>query len=201
MLTHDYVENFKEDHLRLLVPAFAADSSEADKVWLTFCWMIGQNTGFEPFVIYFNDYKTLCDSNQGEKPVLTLHEFTQKYSKYFAMGYVNKLNVICEFRSTDWEFIPQDILSPRMQRIWIYLYSQVWKGKEIRKDLFETGGEKTKTQFPYFDDHKWFSGNSFLSANVLRKFLPNTTPPHYLQEGGRLDWGKPREFSGKIIDL
>lgn len=206
MLPKSYIDNFNEDKLRLYIPTFALDSSDGDKIWCTFMWMIGQNFGFDhPYWFNLGDYTTVVGGTRGIPEQTVCHYFTQRHGEHLAMGYHDGTEVFMEFRRTDWEFVSYDIESPLKQRIWIHLYSQVFNGKKLRGDLWDKSGKhSTPNGGRIFTDTAWWISTSTFNASIPRRVpQAETYVPHYLRDNNRIAWGEAkngRPFAGKIKD-
>ena len=198
MLSKDHLDNFNDHYIRLTIPAFTVDGPDHDKIWTLFCWMIGQNWGFENFMFYWLDYKTLTPLTAGTPNQNVIPLWNEKYGKWIKMGIYTQAQSFVEFVDTEWEFVEWECRDPRIQRMWIHLYNQVWSGRDLRQDIFETEkalGYGLRNLWP---DHGWWMSNeAFKWREAHRVDRLADYVPHYLRKGGRKETHKPC-FAGKI---
>jgi hypothetical protein len=178
--------------IKLWIPEFTLDGPDYDKIWCTFWWMIGQNYGFdEPYSFYMIDYKMLTPFTMGIKDRDLAHTFTRKYGKWMKMGVTADQKIgIAQFSNIQWTFVEWECEDPRMQRLWVHLYSAVWWGADLRKDLFEMDKLKRgRGVFHLHTDTGWWEH----AWNTTR---PADYIPHYLKPP--LSSGRHDQFPGKI---
>jgi hypothetical protein len=199
MLSKEHLETFDERYIRLSIPSFTVDAPDNDKIWCLFWWMIGQNWGFNHrYYFYWLDYKALTTLTAGVANEEVIPVWNAKYGKWLRMGIYNQPQSFIEFPQTDWEFVEWECRDPRLQRIWIHLYNQVWTGRDPRQDIFETEKPYLSGLRHLHVDHGWWMTDAaFNWRNGKRVPRPEGYVPHYLRKGGRKETHKPY-FEGKI---
>lgn len=201
MLTQNHIENFNDQHMRIYIPAFAQDSPDFDKIWLVFLWMVGQNYGFDKaYHFHHQDYKTLTGTLQGRSADDLCHEFNQRHGKWVKLAFISNNWNVAYFQKTDWEFVPYDLVDPRMQRAMVHLYAAVWAGAELSSHLFQSPKEASiKRHLNKSGDTGWFNSNDLFKGRPSGwKYHPDEQPPHYLAQQF-VTYRNGHVFSGTIV--
>lgn len=201
MLTQDHVEKFNDQHMRIYVPAFAQDSPEFDKIWLTFSWMIGQNYGFDKvYHFHHQDYKLLTATANGRSADDLCHEFNKRHGEWVKMGHISNYWSRLVFKQDNWEFVPYDLVDARLQRAFVTLYNAVWAGANLSTQLFVPADIVKKRVPPHRSrDTGWFqSRESFQTRTVERQTRDDHEPPHYLAQQF-VTYRDGHIFSGTIV--
>lgn len=198
MLSKDHIENFNEQTIRLYIPSFTVDAPDYDKIWCLFWWMIGQNWGFEKYSFNWLDYKIMTPITGGLPNDEIIPVWNSKYGNWIKMGIYSQPESFIYFVKTDWEFVEWECTNPRIQRLWIHLYNQVWAGRGLRQDLFETEVTYGRGLRHLHVDHGWWTNQESFNSRVhVRQSRPASYVPHYLNNAGRVTRHTPK-FSGKI---
>ena len=201
MYTQNHINNWNIDHIKIMIPSFAVEGTDAEKIWLTFLWMVGQVHGFDkPFAFHYNDYQLLTDFHYTKTSAHVIEEFNDKYRQWIVMGYISNHNCIIEFRDHNWTFTDYYLKDIRLQRCWIQLYNAVWSGQDPRQDLFETKDNRWMMNVQISNDTGWFISQGLYEANADRKHvMPTDYVPSYLK-APKAGYGKSRFFAGKVIE-
>lgn len=185
MLTQEHVNNFNDQHMRIYIPTFAAESPGFDKIWLTFLWMVGTQHGFNnAYYFHHADYKLLTGTSNGRASDDLCHEFNERHGDWVKLAYLSNHWNVAYFQNTDWTFAPYDLADVRLQRAMIHLYNAVWSGPEVSTQLFEPNDYRCQgIQRETSTDTGWFrAAESFQTKTVDRSTPPADLPPHYLAE-------------------
>jgi hypothetical protein len=193
MLTQFQLDNFNTDHITIYTPVFADSLGDEDKIWLTFCYMIGQQWGFEPFQMILSDYKIVKGIyNPGPiDPAQATHNLNPITGEWVKFGYTQDHQMTVDIHNPHWEFRQHKITSPRLQRIWIHLYNAVFTNDKRRNDLLYDGPFIMSLIRPTIANIDWFVAgvNSSGSRHTLahdhspRYINPAKTTPKYAHLG------------------
>jgi hypothetical protein len=196
MLSKFGLENFNDEYITLYSPDFIPEDKPWDRIWATFLWTIGQGWGFDQqYHFYLQDYKT-CTPYAPAVPGETIcHAWNRHYGDWVKMGWIDSQVCFMQFVNTDWNFVEWQIRDVRLQRLWIYLYSQVWAGDQRRHDLF-TDMVRAVQKPAIHCDTAWFTSGKV--HNIVNKGVSRRPDyaPHYLK--GNLHRGRSTSFYGKI---
>jgi hypothetical protein len=213
MLSVDHRQNFNDQVIRLYVPHFTLTGEPYDQIWCTFLYMVGINYGFDKrYQFYLDDYKVLTGDGSGTVVRTMTKRFNSKWGDYIKLGMGADNAAIVEFVNREWDFIEVEITDVRLQRLWVFLYSQVWAGTSIRQDLFEVKAPPEGQKLRHFNhDTGFFIANSAADENDRNAFgqrgihaqRDSQYVPHYLKRPARKGINPigrlPYQFSGKII--
>jgi len=191
-MTKWHIENFNEDLMHLWVPKFAENGSEEDQIWLTFCYAIGQNWGFDAsYTFHMQDWSVL-NGQFYQNIDARIYDFNKKWGKWLKMGWVNSAEGFfiwprhpkTDAINSDWEFTEVLIKSPRVQRMWIHLYNQLFQERgKFRNDLFT---EQTKINLGEIEHSGWWHTNArvHMTKNRSSHHTAYTEPgyPNYLKK-------------------
>jgi hypothetical protein len=141
-MTEYHKQNFNEDFMHMWIPDFTVDAPEQDKLWITLCYTIALNSGFNRrYEFYVHDLKA----------VNTLHstdlwaDFTfwnRKYGDWIKMGYVNGHKGFFMIQKENWDFVEWMVPPGIWQRKWVHIISQIFDIDGFRyHDLYEEEDE------------------------------------------------------------
>lgn len=180
MLTKYQLDTFNEDHITIYVPAFAEELDDADKIWLTFCYMVGQQWGFEPFQAQIADYKIIKGIYQNGSITVAhvAHPLNLVTGEWVKFGYTSDEDMFIDIHNPHWEFVEHKIYSPRLQRIWIHLYNAVFTTNQRREDLITGKKRQVIASRPLIPHTDWFTAG--ISGVAKSTPLNDDYTPRYI---------------------
>lgn len=201
MLSKFGYENFNDNHITLFSPSFGLDERPFDKIWLTFMWIVGQGWGFDKkYEFYISDYKECTPFSQGIPSESLIYAFNERYGEWAKMGFAGNVMAWFEFPRTDWEFKEWIVEDPRLQRLWIHLYNQVFAGPNWRKDLFVDQIGRDNQIRNLHKDTGWFVSGYAWGVKERGVWRNPDYIPHYLTGPTSKGIHRAKKFKGKILD-
>lgn len=201
MLSKFGYENFNDNHITLFSPSFGLDERPFDKIWLTFMWIVGQGWGFDKkYEFYISDYKECTPFAQGIPSESLIYAFNERYGEWAKMGFAGNVMAWFEFPRTDWEFEEWIVEDPRLQRVWIHLYNQVFAGPGWRKDLFTEHMGRDCQIRNLHKDTGWFVSGYAWGVKEKGMWRRGDYIPHYLTGPTSKGIHRAKKFKGKILD-
>ena len=201
MLSKFGYENFNDKWITLYSPVFADDTRPYDKIWLTFMWIVGQGWGFDKkYEFYISDYKECTPFSQGIPTESITYAFNERYGEWAKMGFAGNVMAWFEFPRTDWEFEEWIVEDPRLQRLWIHLYNQVFAGSSFRKDLFVHEMGRDSQIRNLHKDTGWFVSGYAWGVKEKGIWRRGDYIPHYLTGPTSKGIHRAKQFKGKILD-
>ena len=201
MLSKFGYENFDDRHITIYSPSFAGDERPFDKIWLTFMWIVGQGWGFDKkYEFYIADYKECTPFAQGTPSESLIYAFNERYGEWAKMGFAGNVMAWFEFSRTDWQFEEWICEDPRLQRVWIHLYNQVFSGIGFRQDLFNDTNSRVAQIRNIHIDTGWFAENYAAKTKDKGHYRKSGYIPHYLSGPTTKGIHRAKKFKGKILD-